>query len=190
MATSPNSDSESEDHTKDPLEDDREVLREEDEREKLLTTSTAFNDGRHGDRERARKQRRRSKRREQKRRRNGGNDDEGTSLYKMEEGGRQSSSQLSSRGSMESFAERETASSRTRVRFTHPRSIRMLIAVAAAGKSLPCYSHLHHHSYDLMPFDTRGLQDVRRPPQKEEGQHCLTVQWHLKLCSDHDTHIS
>ena len=120
MAESAHSDSESEDHSKDPLEDDREVLREDEEREKLLTTSKVFKDGRHEE-DGGRKDRRRSKQRERKRRPKRESKLEGISLYRMEEGGGDSSSQLSSRGSIESLSEHKTASSRTRVRIILPR---------------------------------------------------------------------
>jgi len=123
MAKSAHSDSESEDHNRDPLEDDRKVLREEEEREKLLTTSKVFKDGRHEEGDGHRKERRRSRRRERKRRRKDGEYHEGTSLYKMEEGGRDSSSQLSSWSSIESLSEHESASSRTSVRITYLRSL-------------------------------------------------------------------
>jgi len=127
MAGLSHSDSESEDHNKDPLDDDRDVLREEEEREKLLTTSKSFKDGHHEEGDGDRKERRRSRRREQKKRKKPGNDRERTALYKMEEGGRDSCSQLSSRSSMESLSGHETASSRTRVCFVYPRSLRRLI---------------------------------------------------------------
>jgi hypothetical protein len=125
MAELSHTDSESEDHNKDPLEDDREVLREEEEREKLLTTSESFKDG-HRE-EGARKERRRSRRRKRKERKKPATDHEGRALYKMEEGSRDSSSQLSSRSSTESLNGRETALSRTRVCPLYSRSSRTLM---------------------------------------------------------------
>ena len=100
------SDSESEDQLKDPLDGDQEVLKEEEEREKLLTASNG---------DASRKDRRRSRRREKRQKRKDYKDKEGTELYNMEEGGKNEAGYTSSRSSMESSRERETAVSRTRV---------------------------------------------------------------------------
>ena len=100
------SDSDSEDQPKDPLEGDREVLKEEDEREKLLTASNG---------DASRRERRRSRRRDKRRKRKSYTDAEGTELFNMEEGGKDEVGYTSSRSSMESSRERETAASKTRV---------------------------------------------------------------------------
>ncbi|MCJ1433010.1 hypothetical protein MMC27_002369 [Xylographa pallens] len=105
------SDSDDGDLTKEPLEDDRDVLREDFERAQLLENPSIHNNNQLGDgRRRERRRPRRRERKERKKRR--ARDEGGTLLYEMEEGGEGDTSATSSRSSME----RETAPSHKRSR--------------------------------------------------------------------------
>jgi hypothetical protein len=107
-----NSDSDFEDLPRDPLEDDREILNEEEEREKLLTSPEAWRD-RHA--AGTGKVRKRSRRRERKRNKRRDNGEEGTEFFNMEEGEKGRRSNASSRSSLESSRERESTMARARV---------------------------------------------------------------------------
>ena len=112
MEVVPHFDSDSEDQTKQPQDHDRDVLKEEEEREKLLTDPAFHNSDRSA--VESKKARRRSRRRKKRGRRR---DDEGegeTPLYKMEEGGTYDWSSTSSRSSMERDA---LPSKKNRVRY-------------------------------------------------------------------------
>ncbi|MCJ1414838.1 ectonucleotide pyrophosphatase phosphodiesterase [Xylographa parallela] len=98
------SDSDEGDLTKGPLENDRDVLREDFERAQLLEDPSIHSNNHLGDgRRRERRRSRRRERKERKKRR--ARDEGGTLLYEMEEGGECDTSATSSRSSME----RETA---------------------------------------------------------------------------------
>ena len=104
------SDSDEGDLTKGPLENDRDVLREDFERAQLLEDPSIHSNNHLGDgRRRERRRSRRRERKERKKRR--ARDEGGTLLYEMEEGGECDTSATSSRSSME----RETAPIQRRV---------------------------------------------------------------------------
>ena len=99
--------SEAEDDVKVDLECDIDVLREEEEVEKLLSSPTLRRTKRnHGLEGKNRKHRRRKKAKSKNGRNSGSKDEEGKLMYKMEEGGDGSSS--SSRSSMEREFEHTT----------------------------------------------------------------------------------
>ena len=99
MELASHSDSDDGDLTKEPLEYDRDVLREDFERAQLLENPTNSNNHLGDDRRRERRRSRRRDRKERKKRR--AKDGGGTLLYEMEEGGKDDASATSSRSSME-----------------------------------------------------------------------------------------
>ncbi|MCJ1395696.1 hypothetical protein MMC18_008582 [Xylographa bjoerkii] len=104
MEVASRSDSDDGDLTEQPLENDRDVLREDFEREELLENPAIHSNNHLGDgRRRERRRSRRQERKNRKKRRT--RDEAGTLLYEMEEGGEGSTSANTSRSSME----RETA---------------------------------------------------------------------------------
>ncbi|MCJ1379751.1 ectonucleotide pyrophosphatase phosphodiesterase [Xylographa soralifera] len=112
MEVASHSDSDDGDLTKEPLENDRDVLRDDFERAQLLENPSTHSNNHFGDgRRRERRRSRRRERKERKKRRT--RDEGGTLLYEMEEGGEGDASATSSRSSME----RETVSPQRRSRF-------------------------------------------------------------------------
>ena len=163
------SDSESEDQLKDPLDGDREVLREEDEREKLLTASNG---------DASRKARRRSRRCEKRRQRKGHKDEDGTELYNIEEGGKDEVGYTSSRSSMENSRERETAALRTRVCmygsiFGAISGTNVAIAVTYQGSTY--HSGLCYYSHGLVFVSPWGNADVGEAWSKRKEDHNYLV---------------
>ena len=97
------SDSDDESLTGDPLEKDRDVLREDFERDQLLENSSIHKNNHLGDgRWREMRSSRRRERKKRKRRRT--RDGDGILLYEIEEGGKGNASATSLRSSMEQEA--------------------------------------------------------------------------------------
>ncbi|MCJ1280877.1 ectonucleotide pyrophosphatase phosphodiesterase [Xylographa opegraphella] len=112
MEVASNPDSDDGALTREPLENDRDVLRENFERAQLLEDPSIHNNNQPGDSRRSEK--RKSRRRQRKERKKIRTRDEGgTLLYEMEEGGNGVTSPASSRSSME----RETVPPRRNSRF-------------------------------------------------------------------------
>ncbi|MCJ1401926.1 hypothetical protein MMC11_005143 [Xylographa trunciseda] len=112
MEVASHSDSDDGDLTKEPLENDRDLLREDFEQEELLENPSPRSNNHLGDG--PRKERRRSRRRERKvRKKRRARNEGGSLLYEMEEGGKGSESATSSRSSRE----RETAQPHRQSRF-------------------------------------------------------------------------